>query len=185
MRIITGKARGIRLETLEGLETRPTSERSKEAIFSMLQFNIAGSEVLDLFAGSAQMGLEALSRGASSAVMVDQNKDAIRIMEENALKTKLFPQCKIWRSDYMDYIRRNHGEAFDIIFLDPPYAGELLEKSLKYIDEGEILAPDGIIVAESALETELPETFGSLKLEKRYRYGTVAVRIYSYGKEDA
>ena len=115
MRIITGKAKGIRLKTLEGDMTRPTSERVKEAIFSMIQFDIEGRRVLDLFAGSGQMALETISRGAASAVLVDQSKPAIKIIEENAIKTKLAPFCTIRQSESMDFLRRTR-DAFDIVF---------------------------------------------------------------------
>ena len=152
MRIITGSAKGIRLKTLEGEVTRPTAERVKEAVFSMLQFDIEGRRVLDLFSGSGQMALEALSRGAASAVMVDMNRDAVKIMEENALKTKLYPQCKIWRMDYMDYIRRNHGETFDIVFLDPPYASDALSESLLLLLRYDLLKPGARVVCESDKE---------------------------------
>ena len=149
MRIITGSARGIRLKTLEGDATRPTAERVKEAVFSMLQFDIEGRRVLDLFSGSGQMALEALSRGAASAAMVDMNRDAVRIIEENALKTNLYPQCKIWRMDYMDYIRRNHGEVFDLVFVDPPYAAKLYRPVLQALLQYKMLKPTTLIVCES------------------------------------
>ena len=149
MRIITGSAKGIRLKTLEGDATRPTAERVKEAVFSMLQFDIEGRRILDLFSGSGQMALEALSRGASSAVMVDMNRDAVKIIEENALKAKLYPQCKIWRMDYMDYIRRNHGETFDIVFVDPPYAAKLYRPVLQALLQYKMLKPTTLIVCES------------------------------------
>lgn len=154
MRIITGSAKGIRLKTLEGDNTRPTAERVKEAVFSMLQMDIEGRRVLDLFSGSGQMALEALSRGAESAVMIDQNRDAIRIIEDNALKTKLYPQCKIFRGDYMDYIRRNHGERFDIVFLDPPYAANLYRPALQAMLQYQLLKPTSLIVCESG-ESEI------------------------------
>ena len=105
MRIITGRARGIRLDTLEGEMTRPTTERAKEAIFSRLQFEVEGRRVLDLFAGSGQMGLEALSRGATHAVMVDQSKEAIAIIRKNAERTRLADDCTIVCSDFSDFLR--------------------------------------------------------------------------------
>lgn len=152
MRIITGSAKGIRLKTLEGDATRPTSERVKEAVFSMLQFDIEGRRVLDLFSGSGQMALEALSRGASFAVMIDQNKDAVRIMEENALKTKLYDRCQTVRSDYLDYIRRHHGERFDLVFLDPPYAAHCYRPALQALCQYQLLKPTALIVCESGEE---------------------------------
>ena len=135
MRIITGKAKGIKLNSLEGNNTRPTSERTKEAVFSMIQFEIEGRRVLDLFAGSGQMGLEALSRGASSAVMVDHSKAALSVIKQNILKTKLEGAQAIC-ADSLEFLRaegrkRNEAEKFDIVFLDPPYGEKLIPKALE------------------------------------------------------
>ena len=152
MRIITGKAKGIRLKTLEGDTTRPTSERVKEAVFSMLQFDIEGRRVLDLFAGSGQMSLEALSRGALEAVLVDKSVDAIKIIEENAKKCRFLDSCVIHRCDYIDYIKRNKGKKFDIIFLDPPYALHFYAPSLRALLEYDMLKPTSLIVCESGEE---------------------------------
>ena len=122
MRIITGKARGVHLTTLAGENTRPTSERAKEASFSMLQFEIEGREVLDLFSGSGQMGLEALSRGAKHAVLCDRSREAIDVIRSNALKTRLEPQCDILCSDAETLLRNlRRMQRFDLVFLDQPY----------------------------------------------------------------
>ena len=172
MRIITGKAKGIKLKTLEGNETRPTAERVKEAVFSMLQFDIEGRRVLDLFSGSGQMGLEAISRGASYAVLVDRSREAIKIIEENAKRTRLYDQCKIINSDASEYIRRAVGEKFDIIFLDPPYASNLYAPILKAILKAKCIKPTSIIVLESDFENiiendnELADTFEVKKVSK-------------------
>ena len=152
MRIITGKAKGIRLKTLEGDTTRPTAERVKEAVFSMLQFDIEGRRVLDLFAGSGQMSLEALSRGASEAVLVDKSLDAIKIIEENSKKCGFSDSCIIRRCDYLEYIKRNKGEKFDIIFLDPPYALHFYAPALRTLLEYDMLKPTSLIVCESGEE---------------------------------
>ena len=125
MRIITGSARGAKLVTLEGLETRPTAERTKEAVFSILRFDIEGRKVLDMFSGSGQMALEAVSRGAESAVMLDKSRDAVNIINKNAEKTRLADKCKIYCSDCFDYLKRNKGEKFDLVFLDPPYSKDM------------------------------------------------------------
>ncbi|MBR6602386.1 MAG: 16S rRNA (guanine(966)-N(2))-methyltransferase RsmD, partial [Clostridia bacterium] len=130
MRIITGKAKGIRLATLDGEATRPTSERTKEAVFSMLQFDIEGRRVLDLFAGSGQMGLEALSRGAQSATFVDHAKAAISVIKQNIEKTRL-EGANVVCADSLEYLRtegrkRNESAKFDIVFLDPPYADKII-----------------------------------------------------------
>ena len=129
MHIITGSARGVKLETLKGEQTRPTSERAKEAIFSMLQFDLEGRRVLDLFAGSGQMGLEALSRGAASAVLADKSKDAVGIITRNAQKTKLAQHAKIVTADAVTYLSRCTDGPFHLVFLDPPYAAGLLPPS--------------------------------------------------------
>ena len=121
MRVITGKARGIQLKTPEGMLTRPTADRVKEALFSIINFDLPGAAVLDLFGGTGQLGIEALSRGAKSAVFVDAREDACRLIRENLKRTKLEGQGKAVRSDYLDYLKRTR-EKFDIILLDPPYA---------------------------------------------------------------
>ena len=157
MRIITGRAKGIRLKTLEGDATRPTAERVKEAVFSMIQFDLEGREVLDLFAGSGQMGLEAVSRGAAHAVMVDRSKDAVRIIEENVAKTKLGADCSVRLSDSLDFIRRNRGRKFDIVFLDPPYASGLYQPVLEALNEYGMLKPTTMIVCEGDMENLLSE----------------------------
>ena len=173
MRIITGRARGIRLKTLEGEATRPTEERVKEAVFSMLQFDLEGREVLDLFAGSGQLGLEAVSRGAARAVLVEQSKDAIKIIEDNAIKTKLALDCTIRRSEALEYLSRNRGMKFDIVFLDPPYAAGLYAPTLRAMIECDILKPTTIIACESdsdeifAQDEALSEAF-EIKRVSRY-----------------
>ena len=152
MRIITGKARGIRLKTLEGEATRPTAERVKEAVFSMIQFELEGRDILDLFSGSGQMGLEALSRGAKLAVLVDKSAAAVKVIEENAVKTKLADDCRIRHCDCMDFIRRNRGQRFDIVFLDPPYASGLYRPALRALLDAEMLKCTSMIICESDTE---------------------------------
>ncbi|MBO5415389.1 MAG: 16S rRNA (guanine(966)-N(2))-methyltransferase RsmD [Clostridia bacterium] len=152
MRIITGKARGVRLATLEGEATRPTTERVKEAVFSMLQFEIEGRQVLDLFAGCGQLSLEALSRGAAHAVMVDKSADAVKIIRQNALKTRLDGLCEIYNCEYGDYIRKNHGKRFDLVFLDPPYALNLCERVIGELLAADMLKSGTLIVCETGNE---------------------------------
>lgn len=149
MRIITGKAKGIKLDTLDGLDTRPTSERSKEAIFSMLQFEIEGRVVLDLFAGSGQMGLEALSRGAAISYLVDNGKRAFEIIKRNAQKTRLCG-ATILCEDSLTFLKKQSGEQkFDIVFLDPPYASNLINDSLSLLFEKDLIKKTSYIVCES------------------------------------
>jgi len=177
MRVITGKARGIQLKTPEGLQTRPTADRVKEALFSIINFDIPGAKVLDLFGGTGQLGIEALSRGAASATFVDAREDSCRLIRENLKRTKLEKDAKVVRSDYMDYLHRCR-EQYNIIFLDPPYAEVFLENAIKKITEIDILQSDGIIVAERPLGKELPWEFEGYTRSKDYKYGKVLLTIY-------
>ena len=181
MRIITGKAKGIRLETLEGVATRPTSERVKEALFSTLQFDIEGRSVLDLFAGSGQLSLEALSRGASHAVMVDRSKDAVKIIKQNIAKTKLGEACEVYNCEFSDYIRNNKGNKFDIVFIDPPYDSDLYKRALNLLLEYEMIKSSTLIICES----ETTNIFGNdealgekFDLIKQSKYGRAVINIY-------
>ena len=180
MRIITGSARGAKLVTLEGLETRPTAERTKEAVFSILQFDIEGRKVLDLYSGSGQMALEALSRGADSAVMLDKSREAVNVINKNAEKTRLVNKCKIYCSDCFDYLKRNKGEKFDLVFIDPPYALKLVGKSVKALLENDNLKPTSLVVCESGeadvLDEDLKEKFETYKSGK---YGVAYVNIFT------
>ena len=182
MRIITGCAKGIRLKTLEGDATRPTSERVKEAIFSMIQMDIEGRDVLDLFSGSGQLALEALSRGASSAVMLDRSPQAVKIINENAEKTKLSHKCNIRREDYIDYIRRSKGKKFDLIFLDPPYASGYYIIALNGLIEYDMLKPSTMIICESGEDTIFAndETLSSkFEIVRQSRYSKSYITILS------
>ena len=170
MRIITGKAKGIKLDTLEGLDTRPTSERSKEAIFSMLQFEIEGRVVLDLFAGSGQMGLEALSRGAKSAYLVDSGKRAFEIIKKNASKTRL-EGAIVLCEDSLTFIKKQSGEQkFDMVFLDPPYASNLINDALSLLFDKGLVKETSYIVCESdrfdILNSKNQENFEVIKTMK-------------------
>ena len=177
MRVITGKARGVQLKTPDGMQTRPTADRVKEALFSIINFDIPGSDVLDLFGGTGQLGIEALSRGAKSAVFVDQSEQACRLIRENLKRTKLEQEASVIRGDYMDYLSRCR-EKYDIILLDPPYAEVFLENALKRITEIDILRSGGIIVAERPLEKELPWEFEGYTRSKDYKYGKILLTIY-------
>ena len=177
MRVITGKARGIQLKTPDGLKTRPTADRVKEALFSIINFDIPGARVLDLFGGTGQLGIEALSRGAKSAVFVDAAEDACRLIRENLKRTRLEQDARVIRSDYMDYLRRCR-ENYEIILLDPPYAEVFLENALKCITEIDILQSGGIIVTERPLGKELPWDFEGYTRSRDYKYGKVLLTIY-------
>ena len=177
MRVITGKAKGISLKTPSGMATRPTADRVKEAMFSIIQFDIPAASVLDLFGGTGQLGIEALSRDAKRAVFVDEREDACKLIRENLKRTKFEQMGKVVRSDYLAYLR-SCREKFDIIFLDPPYAEVFLENSLKMITEIDILQSGGIIVAERPLGKELPWEFDGFVRSKDYKYGKTLITIY-------
>ena len=177
MRVITGKARGVQLKTPDGLATRPTADRVKEALFSIIQFDIPGAKVLDLFGGTGQLGSEALSRGAKSATFVDAGEPACRLIKENLKRTRLEADGKVVRSDYMEFLNRCR-EQYNIIFLDPPYAEVFLENALKKITEIDILASGGIIVAERPLGKELPWDFEGYTRSRDYKYGKVLLTLY-------
>ncbi len=177
MRVIAGTARGVQLKTPEGMQTRPTIDRVKEALFSIIHFDIPGAKVLDLFGGTGQLGIEALSRGAVSATFVDQAESACRLIKENLRRTKFENSGKVVRGDYMEYLSRCR-EQYDIIFLDPPYAEVFLENALKRITEIDILRSGGIIVAERPLGKDLPWDFPGFTRSKDYKYGTVLLTLY-------
>ncbi len=184
MRIITGSAKGTKLLTLEGINTRPTPERVKEAVFSMVQFDLEGRRFLDLFSGSGQMGLEALSRGATRAVLVDSNPQAIKIIRENAQKTKLIPACEILCSDYSAYLKSVTGkEKFDLIYLDPPYALKLVPRLLEKIERANILSPNGMILCETE-EPKAPNAPDTLELKKLLHYGRITISVFTKRKEE-
>lgn len=181
MRIITGRARGTKLVTLEGNNTRPTSERVKEAVFSMIQFDIEGRNVLDVFAGSGQMGLEALSRGALNATFVDNSKEAINVIKQNVSKTHFEKQSQIILSDAVDYLNKIKGrESFDIVFIDPPYAVGVQAKILELLMDLELLKPTSIVICESGEEDifkNTPELIERVEIIKRAKYGISYITI--------
>ncbi len=184
MRVITGKARGVQLKTPEGMQTRPTADRVKEALFSIINFDIPGAKVLDLFGGTGQLGIEALSRGASSAVFVDAREDACKIIRENLRRTKFENEGRVIRADYLDYLKRCR-EQFQIILLDPPYSEVYLENSLKMITEIDILQSGGIIVAERPVGKELPWDFPGYTRSRDYKYGKTLLTLYRREQREA
>ena len=176
MRVITGTARGRRLKELTGMETRPTTDRVKEGLFSIIQFDIEGRRVLDLFAGTGQLGIEALSRGAAECVFVDQRRDAVALVKENLDICELADRAHVRQGDSMAYLKS--GEKFDIIFLDPPYASGLLAQAISEITAFDICRSHGIIVAESDADTVLPPVKAPYSLYREYRYGKIKLTVY-------
>lgn len=181
MRVITGLARGRRLETLPGDATRPTGEKVKESLFSAIQFDIEGRRVLDLFAGSGQLGIEALSRGASGCVFVDKNTEAVKIIKQNLQHTGLMEKSQVLGTDALSYLARP-GDRFDLVFLDPPYASDLLTPVLERVEP--LVNDGGIIICETDDSTTLPEKLGRFSIAKTYRFGHTYVWLYRYQVEE-
>ena len=175
MRVITGTARGTNLKTPDGMLTRPTADRVKEALFNVIQYEIRG-EVLDLFAGTGQLGIEALSRGAREAVFVDARRDACQVVRENLSKTRLAERAQVVQMDYLAYLDRC-TKRFDLIFLDPPYAEKSLEIAIKRISEIDILADGGIIITERPRGKELQADFPGLTRSRDYDYGKTTITL--------
>lgn len=176
MRVITGSAGGRRLRELEGLETRPTTDRVKEGLFSAIQFEIEGRRVLDLFAGTGQLGIECLSRGAASTVFVERRPDAVKLVRENLQTTGLQDRARVVAGEAMAFLEGR--EKFDLVFLDPPYQSGLLEEALDRLTRFDILNPHGIIVAEHPADRRLPPLPPPYRLRRTYRYGKIAVTLY-------
>ena len=183
MRVIAGKARGVVLKTPDGMLTRPTADRVKEAMFSIIQFEIPGARVLDLFGGTGQLGIEALSRGAESCVFVDKNEGACRVIRENLRRTGFSEKAKIVRSDYLSYLK-TAGEFFNIILLDPPYGEVFLENSIKLLAEIDILQTNGIIISERPFGKELSLDFPGFTRSKDYKYGNTVLALYRKTEAD-
>ncbi len=183
MRIITGTARGTKLKTLPGNDTRPTTEICKEGVFSAIQFELHDRTVLDLFGGCGQMALEALSRGAERAVIIDASRAACEVIKENAQKTKLMKQCRVVTADWKEYLRGASGkEKFGLVFLDPPYTEGILDDILHRLQYSEVLAKGAIIIAESDKDG-IPNPVEGWT-SKLYRYGKTYVTILRVPEED-
>ncbi len=177
MRVITGLARGKRLATQTGESVRPTPERVKEALFSALQFQIEGRRVLDLFAGSGQLGIEALSRGAKQAVFVDASKDSVAIVQANLENTGLTDNARVKNMDFAAFLMQNR-DPFDLAFLDPPYRTGLLQRALPMT--AEIMNKGGTIVCESPSDEEIPEIAGDFVRVRSYRYGKIVLTLFRH-----
>ena len=177
MRVITGEARGRRLETLEGENVRPTTDKVKEAIFSAIQFDIQGRTFLDLFAGCGQMGIEALSRGATKAIFVDKSRKAVDIVRKNLNTVNFYDRAKVIHSDSVSYLSMM-DEPFDIVFLDPPYNKGILQEVLPLVAEK--VKKTGVIVAESAENDAILQNYGDFMLDRERLYGKIKVSIYKH-----
>lgn len=181
MRVITGTARGRRLTAPEGLDVRPTTDKVKEAVFSAVQFEIEAAVVLDLFAGSGQMGIEALSRGAKKAVFVDSSAKAVKCVNENLRNTGLNRSAEVISRDSFDYIKFT-ALTFDMIILDPPYRNGLIENILPLAAKK--LNAGGIIICEYEADAPEPAAPYNMRLRKTYKYGKISVSIFVGNTEE-
>lgn len=174
MRVITGSARGRKLRTPDGMDIRPTTDNVKESVFNILQFDIEGRRVLDLFAGTGQLGIECLSRGARETVFVDRDITSVKIVKEN-LKACGF-SAPVLQQDALSYLRS--CGRFDLIFVDPPYDSDLYESVLETINSVDILSDGGIIMCESRRDRIMPEMKAPYRKRKEYSYGKVKLSLY-------
>ena len=179
MRVITGIAGGRKLKSPEGEAVRPTADHVKQAMFNILQFDLEGRRILDLFGGSGQLGIEALSRGAREAVFTDSDKRSIQLIRENLKRCGL--EGKVLQTDALAYLAR--GEKFDVIFIDPPYDAGLYSEVLERINAVDNLTEGGIIVCEARAGTDLPEMSAPYYKQRERRYGNVKIGIYSKGEQ--
>ena len=180
MRVITGSARGKRLRELPGLDTRPTTDRVKEGLFNIIQFDIEGRRVLDLFAGTGQLGIEALSRGAAFCDFVDSAPAAMKVIRANVADCRLTDRAAFHQTDFAAFLSGAPGK-YGLIFLDPPYASGNLERALEQIAAIDIAAGNGIIVCESPADHLLPELPAPYEKGRNYRYGKIALTLYRRG----
>lgn len=177
MRVISGTARGRRLKELPGMDTRPTTDKVKESLFNIIQFDIEGRKALDLFGGTGQLGIEALSRGAAHCTFVDMSRQAAAIIRENVKTVGFDAQAQVQQGDALAFLA-GCREKFDLIFLDPPYQTDLLENCVETVAKFDILSEHGIMVCESALEKQLPELVAPYEKGKEYRYGKIKLTVY-------
>lgn len=184
MRIISGKARGTKLYTLDGTATRPTLDRVKESLFNIIQNDIEDSTVLDLFSGSGAIGLEFLSRGAKRAVLCDSSKDAIKIIKQNVQKTRFEEKVEVYNMEFTKLVERLQNQKFDIIYIDPPYATDFIKISLEKIIEYELVNENTKIIVETDDETRILNQIEKMDVEitDKRKYGRATIIFLKYRK---
>ena len=182
MRIIAGKAKGRKLIPPATLETRPTLDRVKEAMFSMIQGYIPNAVVVDVFAGTGSLGLEAASRGAKEVYLVDKSSTTFPLLKENVKNLKFEEFCNPMNMDSYDALRllAKKGKKFDLIFIDPPYCREMIPEAIKLIEENDMLVEDGIIVTKIDSVEEIYEGYKDIKFSRNKKYGNTTVCCYKY-----
>ena len=184
MRIISGKARGTKLYTLDGTATRPTLDRVKESLFNIIQNDIEDSTVLDLFSGSGAIGLEFLSRGAKRTVLCDNSKDAIKIIKQNVQKTHFEEKVEVYNMEFTKLVERLQNQKFDIIYIDPPYATDFIKISLEKIIEYELVNENTKIIVETDDETRILNQIEKMDVEitDKRKYGRATIIFLKYRK---
>ncbi len=180
MRVIGGHARGRRLKVPKGRGLRPTSARVKEALFDILPHDLSGAKVLDLFAGTGNVTIEALSRGATEAILIDSSNESGKAIRENLRRLRLAERTKVWVVPVARGVRllARRGETFDMIFLDPPYEQGRLAPSIKAVAEGGLLRPAGVLIAEHSFREQLESRYGTLVLVDQRRYGSTRLSFF-------
>lgn len=182
MRVIGGQAKGRRLKTLKGQSLRPTADRVKEALFNILPHNLSGYKILDLFAGTGSLSVEALSRGGAEAIMVDSSRAAAKAIKENLRALGLAHKSKVRTTPVHRSIRllSRAGKTFDIVFLDPPYEKGLVGQTLRAVAQGGLLCEEGVLVVEHSVREKPESTYGRLALRDQRRYGATLLSFFAY-----
>lgn len=180
MRVISGEAKGVKLKTPKGVGTRPTSDKVKESVFNIITSYIENSKVLDLFSGTGNLGIEAVSRGASYAYLIEKNRKRYNIIKENIDKTKLNDKIEIIIKDANFALKRfaESNNKFDIIFMDPPYLKNYIIPCLEIIVEGDLLHDDGIIIVEHDIKDKIPDQINNLVRFREKKYGSTMISFY-------
>ena len=186
MRVISGKARGLKLDTPKNQDVRPTTDRVKESLFNMISSYIMDSNILDLFAGTGSLGIECLSRGAKNCVFVDKSKDSINIVRSNVKKARVENESTILNVDFKDAVKKlsTQNQKFDVIFMDPPYYENMFIECLKSIDEFNLLDEDGIIVVEHDTKDLFEDSIGRLNKSREKKYGNTTLTFYKLEEQD-
>lgn len=179
MRVIAGRARGTKLLALEGLETRPTLDRLKEVLFSIIQYELKDRVVLDAYAGSGALGIEALSRGALRVDFCEKNAKAFEVLKKNVIKTHCSDKASLHKIDVLSFLE-GAKSSYDLILLDPPYSLGLVPKTLEILIRRELLNQGALIVIESERELDMSQFHPSLSLRKRRDYSTTSLSFFDY-----
>ncbi|MBQ4371701.1 MAG: 16S rRNA (guanine(966)-N(2))-methyltransferase RsmD [Firmicutes bacterium] len=184
MRVIAGELKGRRLRSPEGRDVRPTTDKVKEAVFSMLlPYMEEGFTAIDLFAGSGGLGIEAISRGAGLVYFSDSSRDSIALVKENLAHCNVLEKGVLLLGDFKSNIKRIRGRA-DVVFMDPPYADGFLLPALDALDARDSVAPGGAVVCEHSKREELPDEYAGFRKVRDRLYGSIAVTIYEREAED-